>query len=130
MLWYNDSRRETSNRPSEGAIVVVDPTGNKDYRSGLFGFLKGRLVTEEAIDAIDYDRLFPSDSVEEIIGRLEECPSVKLPPLGDRPPRASGGFGCGSLPAVPRRPRARMRQSQALRHVKLSKSLARRELAE
>jgi len=59
----------------------------KDYWSPLFDFFRNRLVEAGTIDSLDYERLFLSDSVEEIIERLEECPSVKLPAAGDRPPR-------------------------------------------
>jgi len=57
-----------------------------DYWSPMFDFLKNRLMTEGTIDRADYDRLILTDSVEEIIERLETCPSVTLPTVGDRPP--------------------------------------------
>jgi uncharacterized protein (TIGR00730 family) len=59
----------------------------RDYWSPLFEFFRNRLVELGTIDAIDYERLFLSDSVEEILKRLENCPSVQLPAADDRPPR-------------------------------------------
>ncbi len=57
----------------------------KDYWSPLFDFLRNRLVEAGTLDAADCDHLFLSDSVEEVIARLEQCPSVKLPAVADRP---------------------------------------------
>ena len=57
----------------------------KDYWSPLFDFLRNRLVAAGTLDAADCDHLFLSDSVEEVIARLEQCPSVKLPTVADRP---------------------------------------------
>jgi uncharacterized protein (TIGR00730 family) len=59
----------------------------KGYWSPLFDFFRNRLIKAGAIDSLDFEGLVLSDSVEEIIGRLERCSSVKLPAAGDRPPR-------------------------------------------
>lgn len=47
----------------------------RDYWQPLFDFLRNRLLNDHAIDAIDYDRLILTDSVDEIIEHLNCCPS-------------------------------------------------------
>ena len=55
-----------------------------DYWGPLFDFLRQRMVPEGTIDLDDYERLILTDSVEEVLERLEQCPSCPGPRTDDR----------------------------------------------
>jgi len=47
----------------------------RDYWQPVFDFMKDRMISEETIDAEDYQRLVLTDSIDEMISCLEQCPS-------------------------------------------------------
>jgi uncharacterized protein (TIGR00730 family) len=56
-----------------------------DYWQPLFDFLKERLLAEEAIDAVDLERLVLTDSVNVILQQLECCTSSAVSPTPQQP---------------------------------------------
>lgn len=46
-----------------------------DYWGRLFEFLRETMVEERTIDSADYDRFVLTDSVDEVLANLGECPS-------------------------------------------------------
>lgn len=53
-------------------IILV----GKEYWQPLFEFLRTRMIPEKTIDPRDYDRLMLTDSIEDIVACLQECPSL------------------------------------------------------
>ena len=47
----------------------------RDSWQPVFNFMKDRMISEETIDAEDYQRLVLTDSIDEMISCLEQCPS-------------------------------------------------------
>src|SRR5439155_24164034 len=45
----------------------------KDYWQPLLDFIKGRLLVEHTIDAIDLERIHVTDAAEEAVNQVVEC---------------------------------------------------------
>lgn len=56
----------------------------RDYWEPLFEYMRETLVEEGAIDPADFDRFLLTDSIDELVERLETCPSVVSGRIGDR----------------------------------------------
>jgi len=55
-----------------------------DYWEPLFEFLRRRMVPEGTIDLDDYERLILTDSVDDVLDRLKQCPSCPGRQTNDR----------------------------------------------
>lgn len=56
----------------------------RDYWEPLFEYMRETLVEEGAIDPEDFDRFVLTDSIEEMVTRLETCPSIAGKRIGER----------------------------------------------
>lgn len=58
-----------------------------EYWQPLFDYLRGGLLVNQTIDALDLDRLMLTDSVDDVVGQLMQCP-FKVFEKSPRPKRS------------------------------------------